>query len=155
MREHLVFTGGAAWRLTEDEDHDIMDWLRERYGAETKASVVCLSVQDVLARLGASVLPPDFPAADVVIGQSGRGMRGWLDITVAAWEAAQAAAATAMPDVEPEPEPAEGGDGAQAVSPEPAAPAAPAPAAVRGPATLIERSWSVRSRASPSTDIKG
>ena len=115
MRQNWVFTGTAIYRLDDDEDHDILEWLVEKHAHEAKEPARCLSMQDVLARVGSAALPQDFPSPDVIVGSGKNGMRGWLEITVAAWESgragpsergasAAAAGENSEPEALPEPE---------------------------------------------------
>lgn len=85
--ERWVFTGGAGYRVGDGEQGDIVDWAAESAGELMTGPVKCLSIQDVLARLGVSALPKGFPTADVIIGVGKTGMRGWFETTVSAWEA--------------------------------------------------------------------
>ncbi|SPX88467.1 hypothetical protein [Mycobacterium xenopi] len=95
--EHVISTGGRTYRVSAGDDDTadvdaIVAWLCETYGQP--ASVVALSRQQVLARIGRSAIPAGFPQPDVVIGDAGRDSggytRGWLAATVAAWEDAHA-----------------------------------------------------------------
>nr|WP_011117233.1 hypothetical protein [Mycobacterium celatum]AAK40076.1 unknown [Mycobacterium celatum] len=95
--EHVISTGGRTYRVSAGDDDTadvdaIVAWLCETYGQP--ASVVALSRQQVLARIGRSAIPAGFPQPDVVIGDAGRDSggytRGWLAATVTAWEDAHA-----------------------------------------------------------------
>ncbi|XTP38481.1 hypothetical protein ACORG1_34080 (plasmid) [Mycobacterium sp. TJFP1] len=90
MTRYLLTTAGRTYRIDADgETSDILQWYIESQG--TPEPLIALSRQQVLARIGRSALPTDFPAPDMVIGDPNRETghtRGWLESTVDGWEAA-------------------------------------------------------------------
>ncbi|MCX8559236.1 hypothetical protein OS121_29760 [Mycolicibacterium mucogenicum] len=109
--EHVIITGGRAYRVTCDDDDDAgadtnayLEWLVESRGEAV--TLGALSRQQVLARIGRSALPPGFPAPDVVVGDPDATgfVRGWLPTTVDTWLAAQIAEpAVVAPDDQDQP----------------------------------------------------
>ncbi len=103
----VVITAAGRFRVSDPEAADILNWMAEAKG-KALAPLECLSMQQVLARLGVPTLPDGFPEADVVIGGQGKGgMRGWLDTTVTNWLSP------------PEPEQEEDSESAEHAAPEP------------------------------------
>ncbi|WP_099020859.1 hypothetical protein [Mycolicibacterium palauense] len=85
---YLLTVGGRTYRIDADaETHDIFQWYIEAKGTPT--DLAGLSRQQVVARLGRSALPTDFPASDMTIGDSAREAgfwRGWFESTVRDYE---------------------------------------------------------------------
>lgn len=84
----LIDDAGRTYRIDADpETSDILQWY-----IETKATpepLVAMSRQQVVARVGRSAVPTDFPEPSVVIGDPSRETgftRGWFEPTVKAWE---------------------------------------------------------------------
>lgn len=108
MRPHFVITASgrvAAVPSGDDNIDTFLEYLVDEVG--TRAPVVAMTRAQVLARIARSALPTGFPEADVVVGDADREggfTRGWLEGTVAAWEAAKLdRAAVADSDVEAAP----------------------------------------------------
>jgi hypothetical protein len=81
----VLITADGAFRIKDPEAADILNWMAAAKGSSLDA-LECLSIQQVLTRLGAAALPEGFPTADVVIGGPGKGaLRGWLESTVTTW----------------------------------------------------------------------
>jgi hypothetical protein len=113
--DHVVTTGGRTYRIACDGgDIDaIFEWLTTDHGEP--GPLIALSRQQVLARIGRSALPADFPGPDLMIGDPQREAghtRGWLESTVSAWEGAKldedAASSEEIPDSDLEEQPASG-----------------------------------------------
>ncbi|KAA1250329.1 hypothetical protein F0Q45_10345 [Mycobacterium simiae] len=85
---YRLTAGGRTFRIdADDETSDILQWYIESKG--TPEQLVALSRQQVVARIGRSALPTDFPDPDVVIGDPSRETgftRGWFESTVREWE---------------------------------------------------------------------
>jgi hypothetical protein len=123
--DHVLTTGGRTYRLPAgNADVDaLLEWLCTDRGRPEP--LVAISRQQVLARLGRTTLPADFPDADVVIGDASRAAgftRGWLESTLAAWEEAQLGAADSGnaesgPAPAAEAQPSDGGRGDSEVWP--------------------------------------
>jgi hypothetical protein len=92
-RPHFVITASgrvAAVPSGDDNIDTFLEYLVDEVG--TRAPVVAMTRAQVLARIARSALPTGFPEADVVIGDADREggfTRGWMEGTVAAWEAAK------------------------------------------------------------------
>lgn len=127
----ILITAAGKFRMADPEAVDILNWFAVSKGIAL-GGLECLSMQQVLARLGLPALPEGFPEADVMIGGRGKGgMRGWLDTTVTNWLSPaepEPAADTADAEPEPEPEPAPPSVEQEAVE------SSTSPAAAAGPA---------------------
>jgi hypothetical protein len=85
---YRLTAGRQTFRIdADDETRDIFQWFIETKG--TPERLVAMSRQQVVARIGRSALPTDFPDPDVVIGDPSRETgftRGWFESTVREWE---------------------------------------------------------------------
>lgn len=85
---YRLTAGGQTFRIdADDETSDILQWYIETKG--TPEPLVAMSRQQVVARIGRSALPTDFPEPNVVIGDPTRETgftRGWFESTVREWE---------------------------------------------------------------------
>ena len=85
---YRLTVGGRTYRIdADDETSDILQWYIETKG--TPEDLAGLSRQQVVARLGRSALPTDFPASDMTIGDKSREngfWRGWFESTVRDYE---------------------------------------------------------------------
>lgn len=95
----IIDDAGRTYRLdADDETADILQWY-----IETKAKpeqLVALSRQQVVARIGRSAVPTDFPEPPVVIGDPSRETgftRGWFEPLVKSWEERALATEVAEP----------------------------------------------------------
>lgn len=101
---YRLTVGGRTYRIDADaETHDILQWIIESKG--NPENLTGLSRQQVVARIGRSTLPTDFPQQDMTIGDESREngfWRGWFEDTVKEWEerAINAAAAAAETSVD-------------------------------------------------------
>lgn len=85
---YRLTVGGRTYRIDADaETHDILQWYIEAKGKPE--DLAGLSRQQVVARIGRSALPTDFPEHDMTIGDRSREngfWRGWFESTVREWE---------------------------------------------------------------------
>lgn len=85
---YRLTVGGRTYRLdADDETNDILQWYIETKG--TPEDLAGLSRQQVVARIGRSALPTDFPDSDMTIGdqtREGGFWRGWFEETVREYE---------------------------------------------------------------------
>lgn len=114
--EVLLIRGGLTYRLVEgDPDIDALVEHLVNDKAECIGKLKMLSRQQVTVRLGRATLPSNFIDEDCTIGDDRRETgfsRGWLESSVAAWEAAQLA-----DDTDESPEPADATPADKAAAP--------------------------------------
>lgn len=103
--QHYITTGGTTYRIAEGiADVDAMIEYMITDKVISSGPFQALSRQQVLARIGRSALPTNFPPEDVVIGDpdrdSGGYIRGWLESTVTAYQDQELAAVNTEPAAE-------------------------------------------------------